>query len=126
MFFARNVQITLFKPVDGGYLYRMPSPWIFAPPLRFIVNEPQRARILAMVNNPRRGAWFVFFVFAAIIWGAIANELWSLASAHPDRTIVDLIATNLIWLLPMYFVAVAILHRQRGRVERIIAAPDHD
>jgi hypothetical protein len=120
MFPARNAQ-KLFIPVDGGYLYRMPSPWIFAPPLRYIVNERQRAGILAVINNPWRGTWLVLSVIAGIIWAVITNLLWSVASGHSDRTGFELITINLIWLMPMYFVAVILFYRQRRRVEQIIA-----
>ena len=41
-----------FKPVEGGYVFQAPSPWIFARPSYYLVSDAKKAEISA-----RLGRW---------------------------------------------------------------------
>ena len=40
----------LFKKVPDGYVFRAPNPWVFGRARYFLVNEPQKAQLLAAVT----------------------------------------------------------------------------
>jgi hypothetical protein len=42
-----------FKSVDGGYVFQSPSPWIFARPSYYLVNEAKKAEILVPMGRWR-------------------------------------------------------------------------
>jgi hypothetical protein len=42
-----------FKSVEGGYVFQSPSPWIFAPPSYYLVNEAKKAEILVPMGRWR-------------------------------------------------------------------------
>ena len=42
-----------FKPVDGGYVFQAPSPWIFARPSYYLVSDAKKAGIFACLGRYR-------------------------------------------------------------------------
>ena len=42
-----------FKPVDGGYVFQAPSPWIFARPSYYLVSDTKKADIFACLGRWR-------------------------------------------------------------------------
>ena len=42
-----------FKPVDGGYVFQAPSPWIFARPSYYLVSDAKKAEIFACLGRYR-------------------------------------------------------------------------
>ena len=42
-----------FKPVDGGYVFQAPSPWIFARPSYYLVSDAKKAEIFSCLGRWR-------------------------------------------------------------------------
>ena len=54
-----------FKPVPGGYVFQPPSlAWPLARPPRYLVNEAQKAELVACLRRQRRRTFLVVMVFA--------------------------------------------------------------
>jgi hypothetical protein len=42
-----------FKPVDGGYVFQKPNPWVFARPSYYLVNDSTKTEIMAHLGRWR-------------------------------------------------------------------------
>ena len=53
----------IFKPVPGGYVYRIPNAWVFGSGVHLLVDERQKAAIIRTVDSvplfPIIAAWWV-------------------------------------------------------------------
>ena len=50
-----------FKPAPGGHVFQAPSPWMFARPRYYLVNDAQKAALLA-----RLGTWRLLLMIATV------------------------------------------------------------
>jgi len=51
-----------FKPAPGGHVFQAPSPWMFARPRYYLVNDAQKAALLA-----RLGTWRLLLMIVTLI-----------------------------------------------------------
>jgi hypothetical protein len=123
MSYTRNiVEATRFKAVPGGYVFRMPNPWLFGKPDHYLVSEAQKTELLAILT-PRRPALRIFlaFVLVALAGSAMVFLLRTFGSGQNALTVGD----HMI-MVAVALVAVAAANaidriRGRRRVERITA-----
>src|SRR6476661_1962446 len=58
----------LFKRVAGGHVFQAPNPWLFGQGSRYLVNDTQKAQLLA-IATPRRPMLRVAVMTAGIaLW----------------------------------------------------------
>jgi hypothetical protein len=117
----------LFKPVAGGYVFQAPNSWVFGRPSRYLVNEDQKAAILAIIT-PRRPILRVAVIAIGVLaWAVAAGTIMWAVSPHADPTTVDGIAIFALVLLPIYAAWVIALQRNLRRMQPFIAhAPRTD
>jgi hypothetical protein len=63
----------IFKPVPGGYVYRIPNAWVFGSGVHLLVDERQKAAIIRTMDSvplfPIIAAWWVTL---SIVFGTVA------------------------------------------------------
>jgi len=117
----------LFKRVAGGYLFQAPNPWVFGRTSRYLVNEEQRAGILAIVTPRRPILRIAVVTIGALLWAASAGTIVWAISPHADPTVIDGVAIFALVLLPIYPAWVIALQRNLRRMQPFIAgAPRTD
>jgi hypothetical protein len=85
---SKLAALTIFKPVPGGYVYCAPDR-VFGPSRCYLVNEAQKAEIIAL-TTPRRPIlwqvmlWLVFTLFVL----ATVLIMWAV-TGHDDPTPAD-------------------------------------
>jgi hypothetical protein len=81
----------IFKPVPGGYVYRIPNAWVFGSGVHLLVDERQKAAIIRTMDSvplfPIIAAWWVTL---SIVFGTVA--LWAARSLSHNV----LIATSVL------------------------------
>src|SRR4051794_37420194 len=86
-----------FKPVPGGYVYRIPNGWVFGPGVHLLVNDAQKAAIIKTMDS------VPLFPIIAASWVALSilfatAALWAAQSPSPGVRDV-LIATSVVFSL---------------------------
>lgn len=87
----------IFKPVPGGYVYRIPNAWVFGSGVHVLVDDGQKAAIIKTMDSVPlfpiiAGSW----VTLSILFGATA--LWAIQS--PSDGVRDvLVATSVVFSL---------------------------
>jgi hypothetical protein len=118
---AREVESVLFKPVAGGYVFQAPNPWVFGRMSRYLVNDAQKAALLAIIM-PRRPILRIALITAVIVaWaGAAGAIVWALSN-HDQPAFADVAAIFALVLAPIYLVWVVALQRNLRRMWPILA-----
>jgi hypothetical protein len=86
-----------FKPVRGGYVYRIPDAWVFGPGVHLLVDDGQKAAIIEAIDSVS------LFPIIAASWGVLSillgtAALWAAQSlGHGLREL--LVATAVIFSL---------------------------
>jgi hypothetical protein len=85
---------TIFKPVPGGYVYRIPNAWVFGSGVHLLVDERQKATIIRTMDSvPLFPIIAASWVTLSIVFGTVA--LWAATSlSHNVRDL--LIATSVL------------------------------
>jgi hypothetical protein len=112
----------LFKPLDGGYLFETPNPWIFAPGRRYIVTEAQKAALLGTFSPSPTALRIVLLsvIVIAIACGWVL--LWMTISPHKNATAADGLGTGAAFLVVIYMAMLVKVRRYLGRLAPILAA----
>ena len=87
----------IFKPVPGGYVYRIPNAWVFGSGVHLLVNDGQKAAIIKTMDSvPLFPIIAVSWVALSILFGTAA--LW--AAQSPSHGVRDvLIAISVVFSL---------------------------
>jgi hypothetical protein len=67
-----------FKATSGGYVFQAPSPWMFARPRHYLVDEAQKVQLLAGL-----GRWRALLVTASLANGAFTLAIILLTALWP-------------------------------------------
>jgi hypothetical protein len=117
---ALSLDEVYFRPVAGGYLYDAPDPWLRGRGARYLVDEEQRAALLAIVRPQRNGLRIVvlnamvlpYVIAVALLWSAVSNgHMANLAMA----------GMTLTTLVPFYLVGVAYRFRYLARIAPVVS-----
>jgi hypothetical protein len=116
-----ETEAILFKPVPGGYLYQSANPWVFGPTGRYVVNEAQKAELLAIIM-PRRPRLRIVLVtlFFLVIIAAATGLMWAI-TGHDEPTTMDILALLGLSLGGVYLALVMAVRRNLRRTRPIIA-----
>ena len=87
----------IFKPVSGGYVYRIPNAWVFGSGVHVLVDDGQKAAIIKTMDSvPLFPIIAASWVTLSILFGTAA--LW--AAQSPSHGVRDvLIATSVVFSL---------------------------
>jgi hypothetical protein len=118
----RQIDAMLFKPVPGGFLYRAPNPWIFGRADHYLVSEPQKAELLAMLVAPRPRLRLAVIFAGLLLWGVGIGIVVCGISGHEDPTVGD-VAIMIGATVAALFAALHLaLRRKLHRMRPILAA----
>jgi hypothetical protein len=84
----------MFKPVPGGYVYRIPNAWVFGSGVHLLVDEGQKAAIIRTMDSvPLFPIIAASWITLSIVFGSVA--LWAARTlSHNVRDV--LIATSVL------------------------------
>ena len=87
----------IFKPVPGGYVYRMPNAWVFGSGAHLLVDDGQKAAIIKTMDSvPLFPIIAASWITLSILFGGAA--LW--ATQSPSDGVRDvLVATSVVFSL---------------------------
>ena len=87
----------IFKPVPGGYVYRVPNAWVFGSGVHLLVDEGQKAAIIKAIDSvPLFPIIAASWVILSILFGTAA--LWAAQSpSHGVRNV--LVTASIIFSL---------------------------
>ena len=122
------IESALFKRVAGGHVFQAPNPWLFGQSSRYLVNDMQKAQLLAIVT-PRRPMLRVALMTAGIaLWVvAAAAIVWAFGSRHDQLTGYDIVAMILLIQVPLVLaLMLALQHTLRRMQPVLVGAPRTD
>ena len=96
-------ETTMFKPVPEGYVYRAPSKWVFGGNRFYLVNETQKAEILAIARARSQAPFWL--TLTGLVAASSVIVAW--ASGHGGPTVRDAVIT--LAVLPVCFYAALVL-----------------
>src|SRR6187401_2091504 len=67
-----------FRPVDGGYVFQSPNPWIFGWPRYYLVSEAQKAELL-----PYQGRWRLLLLLTVLAEAVILGSFVAFVNLAP-------------------------------------------
>ena len=112
----------LFKPVQGGWVYRSPNPWIFGDTPHYLLNDAQKAQIGAIVL-PRRpallGTLLIIAIFAWVM--VVATIVWAFGSGQDNPTAKDALTMAVLIVFPLFAAVPLFAWIQRRRIQPILA-----
>src|SRR4051794_35193824 len=84
----------IFKPVPGGYVYRVPNAWVFGSGVHLLVDKGQKAAIIQTMDSvPLFPIIAASWIALSIVFGTLA--LWTASSlSHNVRDV--LVATSVL------------------------------
>jgi hypothetical protein len=106
-----------FKAVPGGYVFQRPSPWPFAQPRCYLVNDAQKAALLGCL-----GRWKALNVAIVLIIGLITGGLFMVLSANPGYYRIAFVWTALI--VPLLLVPYLYLSRRLAPLTATLPTTD--
>jgi hypothetical protein len=116
-----EIQSVLFKQVPGGYIFQQPNPWIFGRSSRYLVNEAQKAALLAIVTPRRPVVRGAVILAGVLLWAVAASILVWAFSSHDEPTALDVIAIIVLIVGPMLGALIVALQRNLRRMRPILA-----
>jgi hypothetical protein len=116
-----EIQSVLFKQVPGGYVFQQPNPWIFGRSSRYLVNEEQKAALLAIVTPRRPVLRGVMILAGVLLWAVTASFLVWAFSSHNEPTTLDVVAISVLIVGPMLAALIVALQRNLRRMRSILA-----
>ena len=116
-----QIAAALFQPVPGGYVYREPYRWPFGQAPHYLVNDEQKAALLAIIVPKRPVLWQVVLWSALCLMVAVACVgLW-LYTGHDTPRALDTL-DMVVLTVAQVIVAIAILFWWKRRKVRPLLA----
>jgi hypothetical protein len=118
---AAEIEAAFFKQVGGGWVFQAPNPWVFGRTSRYLVNDAQKAELLALVT-PRSPTLRIAAITAGILLWAISASIivWAVSS-HDEPTARDALAIFALIVVPIFLALVFALQRNLRRMQRVLA-----
>lgn len=119
---AQDKLAVLFKPTEGGYVFRAPNPWVLGPANHYFVTDAQKAQILDTMKIPVWLAPVIWLVLLVLLVGGGTLLLYYL-SGHAEPTTADsaiMIAIAFVGVfLPVPLIGFWQLHRLKPIVQTL-------
>jgi len=101
---VNHQEAIMFKKVPGGYVFRAPNPLVFGRARFYLVNEAQKAQLLAVVTA-RRSAMYFWFALLVLIAAGIGTLAF--ATGHDEPTVSDVLI--MLALIPPWLYAAVLV-----------------
>jgi hypothetical protein len=118
----RQIAATMFRPVPGGFIYRAPNPWVFGRGNHYIVNEQQRAELLAILVSPPPLLRLAVVVVGVLLWGLAMGTIGSAFSGHEGPTVGDAVIMIVMTFAVLFLALHLAIRSKLRRVQPILAA----
>lgn len=117
-----EIESVLFKRVADGHIFQAPNPWIFGQSSRYLVNDTQKAQLLAIIT-PRWPVLRVAVITAGImLWSvAVAAMVWAFSAGHDQPTGYEMVAMVFLTVVPMVLALMMALQRNLRRMQPVLA-----
>jgi drug/metabolite transporter (DMT)-like permease len=114
---ADNREAIMFKKVPEGYVFRAPNLWVFGRARFYLVNEVQKAQLLAIITA--RSQLVFWFALLALIGACITAMAYG--SGHDNPTAGDVVI--MLALLPVWIYAALLIsiRPMAGRLRPLLA-----
>jgi len=117
-----EIESALFKRVAGGHIFQAPNPWLFGRSSRYLVNDTQKAQLLAIITPRRPTLWVVVLAAGIGLWAAVASVIvWAFGSGHDQPTAYDMVAMTLLIFVPLILALMMALRRNLRRMQPVLA-----
>jgi hypothetical protein len=111
-----------FKPTAHGWIFRAPNPWIFGRPTHYVVNDAQRAQIIAEMTRKQPIALVLGLVTLIGAWIAIFSAARWFGYGFEQPTVLELLFMLTLIVAPV-FAAIAInAAAMRKRISAFVAS----
>ncbi len=117
---ALSLEEVYFRPVEGGYLYDAPNPWLVGRGARYIVNEAQRAALLDIVKPQRNGLRILVLSAITIPYMFAVAWLWA-ATSHGHVGNLAMVGEMVTMLVPFYLLGIAYRFRYLARIAPVVS-----
>jgi hypothetical protein len=116
-----QIAATLFRPAPGGYVYREPYRWPFGEAPHYLVNEDQKAAIMAIVISKRP------ILAQVILWSTLCAMVaiacvgsWAI-TGHDTPTGIDIIGMIVLTVAQVILALVILFWWKRRRLRPLLA-----
>jgi hypothetical protein len=113
-------EIIWFKQAPEGYVFRAPNRWVFGRARYFLVNEAQKAQLLATLTARSQFATAMIFWIGFLVLFAASVAALAFLSGHDDPGIGDVVSMVALTPVCMY-ASLLIAARPARRVQQLLA-----
>ena len=113
-------EIIWFKQVPEGYVFRAPNRWVFGRARYFLVDEAQKAQLLATLTARSQFATAMIFWIGFLVLFAASVAALAFLSGHDDPGIGDVVSMVALTPVCMY-ASLLIAARPARRVQPLLA-----
>jgi hypothetical protein len=117
----RQIEAMLFKPGAGGFIYRAPNPWIFGRTDHYVVDETQKAALLAIMVARRPLLRLFVIVAVALLWGVAMGTVGWAFSGHDNPTFGDVVVMIVLTFAALFLALHLALRHKLRRMRPILA-----
>jgi hypothetical protein len=117
----KNFSAAMFKPVPGGWVYRLPNPWVFGDSPHYLVNDELKSQIEATVPRRRPAVVGAIAITTTFAWVLIVTTIVSIFGSGADHpTSKDLVAIVTLILVPIFGALPLLAWIQKRRVQPLL------
>jgi hypothetical protein len=100
-----NREALMFKKVPDGYVFRAPNPWVLGRARFYLVDEVQKAQLLAIITARSQAVFWV--VFAGLIAASTAALAYGSGHGSPTpRDLVVMLALAPVWIYAALLISI--------------------
>ncbi len=111
----------LFKQATEGYVFRAPNLWVFGRARFFLVNEQQKAQLLAIMTARSLFVFWTIFCISFVVMFATAVVSIAFISGQDDPSIADVVIMVVLVPVLMYAALLISVHPTARRVQPLLA-----
>jgi hypothetical protein len=108
-----------FKAVAGGYIFTAPSPWIFGHGSQYLVDDAQKAALLALMK-PRHLRNLVIWL-AIVLFALAASAVLSTVSGHDQMMTRDALTIAALTAVPLIIAILMVPRFDLRRLQPILS-----
>ena len=116
-----QIAATLFQPAPGGYVYRESYRWPFGDAPHYLVNEDQKAALLAVIAPKRPVLWQVVLWSALCLMVAAACVTVWFTTRHDSPTGLDILAIAVLTVAQVVIGLATLFWSKRRRLRPLLA-----
>jgi len=105
--------------VPGGYVFQAPSPWVFGSARRYLVDEGQKAEIVAIFTPRRPILRLAAMTIGLLLWIATVGTLMSAFGFHPE-TITDVLILTVLIVVPLFLMLHIAVRLKLRRLQSVL------